>query len=62
MNTYPISKENKYHELQHIKTILQNNNYPPQTNLKRKEKYNTQHNTKTKMGHIHIHRKRNKIV
>jgi hypothetical protein len=28
MNTYPISTNNKYRELQHINTILQNNNYP----------------------------------
>jgi hypothetical protein len=37
MNTYPILKEHKTHELQYIKTIL-NNNYPPQTyqNLKTK--------------------------
>jgi hypothetical protein len=42
MNTYPISKEHKTHELQYIKTILHNNNYPPQTyqNIKTKMKNN----------------------
>jgi hypothetical protein len=40
MNTYPISKENKNHEFQHIKTILHNNNYPPQTYLKVKTRMN----------------------
>jgi hypothetical protein len=40
MNTYPISKEKQNHELQSIKTILQNNNYPPHTYL----------NTKTRMN------------
>jgi hypothetical protein len=40
MNTYPISKENQNHELQNIKTILQNNNYPPHTYI----------NTKTRMN------------
>jgi hypothetical protein len=27
MNTYPTSTNNKYQEIQHIKTILQNNNF-----------------------------------
>jgi hypothetical protein len=40
MNTYPNSEENQNHELQHIKTILQNNNYPPHTYLKTKTKIN----------------------
>jgi hypothetical protein len=34
MNTYPISKENRNQEFQHIETILHNNNYPTQTYLK----------------------------
>jgi hypothetical protein len=33
MNTYPISTERKHCKLQLIKTILQNNKYPPQTYL-----------------------------
>jgi hypothetical protein len=36
MDTYPISKENQNHELQTIKTILQNNIYPPHTCIKTK--------------------------
>jgi hypothetical protein len=40
MSTYSISKENKYHELQHLNTVLQNNNYPPQTHLNTKRKGN----------------------
>jgi hypothetical protein len=42
LNTYPISKKHKTHKLQYIKTILNNNNYPPQTyqNIKTKIKNN----------------------
>jgi hypothetical protein len=42
MNTYPISSKNKNQELQHIKTILQNNNYPPHAyqNIKTKPNMN----------------------
>jgi hypothetical protein len=36
MNTYPISKEHKTHELQYIKTILNNNNRTPYTPQKQK--------------------------
>jgi hypothetical protein len=45
MNTYSISKNNKQHELQQIKTILENNKYPPHIlknkKFKNKNKYNT---------------------
>jgi ribosomal protein S25 len=40
MNTYPISEDNQHQELQHIKSILQNNNYPPQTYLNARTKKN----------------------
>jgi hypothetical protein len=42
MNTYPISFNNKNQELQHTKTILQNNNHPPYAyqNIKIKTKPN----------------------
>jgi hypothetical protein len=36
LNTYAISEDNQHHELLHIKTILQNNNYPLQTYLNTK--------------------------
>jgi hypothetical protein len=45
MNTYPISKENQNHKLQNIKTILQNNNYPPHTYINTKTRMNKKHNT-----------------
>lgn len=42
MNTYSIADVNKVHELQHIKTIVHNNNtYPTQT------KANTNHAERT---------------
>jgi hypothetical protein len=37
MNTYPISTNNKYQEIQHIKTILKSNNYPLHTYLSIKQ-------------------------
>jgi hypothetical protein len=40
MNTYPISTESKHSESQLIKTILQNNKYPPQTRSHTKAKQN----------------------
>jgi hypothetical protein len=40
MNTYLISKEHKTHELQYTKTILNNNNYRPQTYQNVKTKIN----------------------
>jgi hypothetical protein len=48
MNTYPISKEHKTHKLQYIKTILHNNNYPPQTyqNIKATTEHLTHHKNK----------------
>jgi hypothetical protein len=42
MNTYAISKENQNHELQNIKTILQqNNDYPPHTYINTNTTMNT---------------------
>jgi hypothetical protein len=50
MNTYPISANSKHRELQHIKTILQNNNYPQHThkNNRAKQNKNTTMNTTQK--------------
>jgi hypothetical protein len=50
MNTYPISANNKQWELQHIETILVNNNYPQHThkNKKREENKNTAMNAREK--------------
>jgi hypothetical protein len=62
INTYPISKEHETHELQYTKTILNNNNYSPQTYQNAKIKINnnrTPDTTKTKILNIHIHRNRN---
>jgi hypothetical protein len=47
MNTYPISSNNKHQELQHIKTILQDNNYPPHTRLNIRDKQNKNTTTET---------------
>jgi hypothetical protein len=43
MNTYPISTNNKYYELQHISTISQNNNYPQYTHNRKRNIIKTQH-------------------
>jgi hypothetical protein len=47
MNTYPISTNNKHRELQHIKTILQNNNYPQHTCINNRTKQNKNTTTET---------------
>jgi hypothetical protein len=51
MNTYPISTNNKYHELQRINIILQNNNYPRFThkNKRKEQNKNTITNTTQKI-------------
>jgi hypothetical protein len=41
VNTYPILSNNKNQELQHIQTILKNNNYPSHTYQNIKTKPNT---------------------
>jgi hypothetical protein len=47
MNTYPISTNNKYHDVQHINTILRNNNYTQYIhNRKKKHNKNTTHKSK----------------
>jgi hypothetical protein len=40
LNKYPITRNNKQLELQHINTILQNNNYPPHIDINTKKKHN----------------------
>jgi hypothetical protein len=50
MNTYPISKEHKTHELQYIKAILNNNNYPPQTYQNIKTTKHLTHHKKQKFA------------
>jgi hypothetical protein len=40
MNTYPISANNKHRELQHIETILMNNNYTQHTHINNRRKQN----------------------
>jgi hypothetical protein len=48
MNTYPISTESKHSELQLIKTVLHNNNYPSQTRSHTKAKQNKKTTPKQK--------------
>jgi hypothetical protein len=58
MDTYPITDTNTNHELQHIRTILHNNNYstykyqikPKQNNIEQ----NTQQETNKNMPPSHI--------
>jgi hypothetical protein len=47
MNTYPISATNKHRVLQHIQTILLNNNYPQHTHKNNREKQNKNTTNKT---------------
>jgi hypothetical protein len=64
MITYPITQENKNHELNTINEILTNHHYQRITNVNQHNKsQRKQHTTakikKIKMGHLHILRPRN---